>query len=516
MSNKPASARRSPLRFIVVAGFKVLFAAFALAIPLLGVWVASSLAAHHDQSMAVSLTIGALCFPIGPVLWELFGAWRRARKTDPGPRILTFFDRMLLRTLVINIGFVSVLVAAFPSSMFEALSTRGDWMLDGRHSPTAERARTTLFSVAERMRWLHELTHPNAYRDLIDDDLTSAPDDVRPAPVPPRPDVDTPDVETPDVDSPDGDPSKPSSDTPAPVDDTPRWGMPAVLHPLVTQIPASAETSYESVAKYIADHEPDELRRLKALHDYVADRISYDVPALRNLAASRQDAKSVFEARTGVCAGYAALLARMGDAAGMEIVVVVGNVREDDGSVSKLGHAWNAARVDGGWVLLDPTWNAGYVNGDTFTKKFGTSYFMSPPEVFGQNHFPDDVKWQLREDPLSLGEFVRQPLMDPSFSALGLTLNSPARPTITAQVGQTIEVELDNPRQLDIELGLRRDGSDLGRCEPNDAFTRFSCTIEESYDQSIAVFGIKENIRKEGLRTSWTRARVGRIHVDVR
>ena len=49
------------------------------------------------------------------------------------------------------------------------------------------------------------------------------------------------------------------------------------MHPLVRAIPAEAETSYDSVAKYIAEREDDPLQRVKALHDYVADRVAYDI-----------------------------------------------------------------------------------------------------------------------------------------------------------------------------------------------------------------------------------------------
>ncbi|MEO0815430.1 MAG: hypothetical protein AAFY60_21405, partial [Myxococcota bacterium] len=46
---------------------------------------------------------------------------------------------------------------------------------------------------------------------------------------------------------------------------------------VVTSIPASAETDIESVAKYIAARESDPFMLVKALHDYVADRVAYDV-----------------------------------------------------------------------------------------------------------------------------------------------------------------------------------------------------------------------------------------------
>ena len=79
------------------------------------------------------------------------------------------------------------------------------------------------------------------------------------------------------------------------------------------------------MARYLGDRESEPFRLVKALHDYVADRVAYDAPAL----ASRipQDAETVFRTRKGVCAGYAKLLAALGKAAGVEIQYLVGDAR---------------------------------------------------------------------------------------------------------------------------------------------------------------------------------------------
>src|SRR5690606_30059317 len=98
-----------------------------------------------------------------------------------------------------------------------------------------------------------------------------------------------------------------------------------------------------------------------------------------------QDADTTFSTRRSVCAGYANLVAAMGQEAGLEVVVVTGDARDGEGSLSGSGHAWNAVRVDDRWYLMDATWNAGYVT-DAFVKQYGTTYLMSPPEVFGVTH----------------------------------------------------------------------------------------------------------------------------------
>lgn len=66
------------------------------------VWVASSLAAHHDGPLWATLLAGLLCFPLLPVAWELASIWRHSAAAQPAARVFTTFDRLVLRTLAIN------------------------------------------------------------------------------------------------------------------------------------------------------------------------------------------------------------------------------------------------------------------------------------------------------------------------------------------------------------------------------------------------------------------------------
>src|SRR5262249_36512247 len=115
----------------------------------------------------------------------------------------------------------------------------------------------------------------------------------------------------------------------------------ATLHPAVSKMPASVETSIESVARYIAKHETDPTLRIKALHDYVADRVAYDSEALYSGNFPDQGAQSVFKTRKSVCAGYANLLSALAAAIGENIVVVTGYARDEatGDKLTGIGHA---------------------------------------------------------------------------------------------------------------------------------------------------------------------------------
>lgn len=306
---------------------------------------------------------------------------------------------------------------------------------------------------------------------------------------------------------------------PASTDKGSKWPWAAIPHPLVKRIPPEEETSYQRVAQYIRVHEPDPVQRLKALHDYVVERIVYDTTPLELRDRASQAPESVFSRKRGLCIGYAELLASMASLADLEVVVVVGNTRPADAAAHHAfsPHAWNAARVNGQWVLLDPTWDAGLIVNGQFNKRYRTDYFMTPPTIFGHSHFPDDPQWQLRAHPLSLDDFFHQPQLSPAFEALGLELVSPSRNIVTTD-RRTLTIELDNPQKVDIAVFVRtQDQRDA--CKPNHHRTRFICRVDETTNPTIAFFGPKENeqLRRTDTveRRTWSRSLIGQIFVET-
>ena len=271
----------------------------------------------------------------------------------------------------------------------------------------------------------------------------------------------------------------------------------ATLHPVVANMPASAETSIKAVAQYIAKREKDPVQRIKALHDYVADRIAYDHVAYYSNTYPSQSAKTVFKTRKGVCAGYANLLAALASAMGEKIVVVVGDSRDSavgDKLASGGGHAWNAASINGKWYLLDVTWDAGNTSREKgFEKAYRTDYLLTPPEVMIQSHFPEAVTWQLLDQPLSLGEFLRQPMLDPSFLAAHLTLIRPTR--AVNETDSNAAVIVKNPDKQWLMVDLEQNGKTIGNgSEPNnEKYAKLERTLPGKGRYRMNIFASKEH-----------------------
>lgn len=76
--------------------------------PLAGVWLASSLAAFANRATWLPVVAGLLLFPGLPLAWEGAAALRHhgAGLAKVRRRFLTFSDRLVLRTLAINILFL--------------------------------------------------------------------------------------------------------------------------------------------------------------------------------------------------------------------------------------------------------------------------------------------------------------------------------------------------------------------------------------------------------------------------
>ncbi|GMK41979.1 peptidase [Paenibacillus sp. CCS19] len=87
------------------------------------------------------------------------------------------------------------------------------------------------------------------------------------------------------------------------------------------------------------DHE-----KVKAIHDWVVDRVEYD-QSLQKYTA--------YEALTtgrAVCQGYALLMYNMLTKAGLDNIIAAGTVNTGE-------HAWNMVKLDGQWYHLDATWD---------------------------------------------------------------------------------------------------------------------------------------------------------------
>lgn len=480
--------------------------ALVVATPLAGVWLASSLAAFANRATWLPVAAGLLLFPGVPLAWE--GA-ARLREHGAGlrkgrKRVLTFGDRLVLRTLAINLFFLGILLAAFPARAFVALSARGDWMLDGHHGATAEKARRALLACAGGFEWVYRASHDNPYREGKE----GRGEGENPLPTPTATSTATTSTTASAASAAPTSTTTTTTTTAGGAADPARYPFAATLHPLVVNMPAEAEVSIESLGRYIASREPDPVLRVKALHDWVADRIAYDTPNYVAHTIPQEDgnAQAVFRSRIGVCAGYAKLLAALGKVTGDEILYIVGDARSYEAPMEGEGHAWNAVKLHGSWYLIDATWDAGSSDQVAFKKRYSTSYLFTPPDQFAISHFPDVAKWQLLEKPLTRAEFFRRPVLRPEFFANGLELRSPDQSQVS--VGSAINLSLGNPRKVFLlaDFAPKRGGPKVD-CK-GDKHTTIHCDFPTAGTYDVKLYA---NVEQYG-----SYAYVGSVEVNAR
>jgi hypothetical protein len=492
-------SQRSPGVALLVLGLKAVWVAFVITTPVLGAWVASSLAAYSNGPVGVAAAIGLLLFPGLPLGWEAWSAFRRRRRGVTRPRVLTFGDRLIFRTLVLNLLFLGALLGTRPAVAFAALSTRGDWMLDGRQGGRVDEARHWIFFAADRLEWIYLAVHEDTFARK-DNEPPPVPSSTSSTPPVPSSTASTTEAPLPVPSSTGATTQAPppvASATPRPGGATPTepataWPVAPTLHPAVASMPADAERSIASVARYIADRDTTPTGRLKAAHDWVADRIAYDAPAYAVHKYPPQNAEAVFARRVGVCAGYAELLVALGKALGLEVVYVVGDARVAGDRETGEGHAWNAARIDGRYYLIDATWDSGTVDGTQFKKRYRTDYYLTPPEIFSVNHFPSDARWQLRDAKISRGDFFRQAMMTPTFYAEHRELISPTRSQVT--VKGPLEILMRAPPSLFTSATWSREGGhERTHCEvQRGEATKVTCALPAVGTYTVEMFSNTE------------------------
>jgi transglutaminase-like putative cysteine protease len=129
----------------------------------------------------------------------------------------------------------------------------------------------------------------------------------------------------------------------------------------------------------MARKEPNVFRKVRMIHDWVADIFAYDYDLLwwmRNVSGRNAEYNlgTIVELERGVCLEYAILFWFLMDSAGVETYLI------SDQSQPEKGHAYNMVVINGTGYIIDTTWDSGnqYVDGEItqWRMTFNKTYFM--------------------------------------------------------------------------------------------------------------------------------------------
>lgn len=219
----------------------------------------------------------------------------------------------------------------------------------------------------------------------------------------------------------------------------------------------------DSLARLLTANYTTDLEKVRSIYTWIATHIYYNTgiftrkPAAFRYNSGPDDTSTVWKSademvaervlrrRVAVCDGYSSLFKTLCQYAGIKAELVLGYVRAGRGTERfRTNHTWNAVYVDSTWHLIDVTWGAGYCDyQDNFVQHFEDYYFFPSPNDFIRDHFPEDPKWTLLDDPPVIQEFKRSPLKARAFVKYGISSFLPADGLIKVSPGDTIRIQLD-------------------------------------------------------------------------
>lgn len=136
----------------------------------------------------------------------------------------------------------------------------------------------------------------------------------------------------------------------------------------------------QKLAQEITEGKASDSEKLQAIHDWVVTHIEYDYGA--NIIGgikkpSSMDASAIFKTRKAICQGYSDFVASLLLNTGIRVKIVMGRYIHFGTDLGD--HAWNKALIDGRWVVLDTTLDAG-------ENTPRNQYFDPNPEIFAEDH----------------------------------------------------------------------------------------------------------------------------------
>ncbi|MBU2489779.1 MAG: hypothetical protein KKA60_10355, partial [Proteobacteria bacterium] len=176
----------------------------------------------------------------------------------------------------------------------------------------------------------------------------------------------------------------------------------------------------------------------------------------------------VLASGAGNCQAYSTLFDALCSLAGIRSATISGYARGfgyDPAAPENpllANHAWNAVFLDGGWRLVDVTWDAGCLDSaGVFSRRYSTAFLFPEPGKFLYTHLPTEPGWQLLDPPATPEQFAGRPYLRGEFHAMGLSLAEPVARINPA--GREAVLVLDVPNDVRI---LAREQSVLGAAAP--------------------------------------------------
>ena len=235
----------------------------------------------------------------------------------------------------------------------------------------------------------------------------------------------------------------------------------SVSRDLTQNVSSNPSRYLPDLVKRLTAGEQDPFMKVKLIHDWIADNISYDYTMFANGLVVNQDVESVLRSKKAVCSGYSGLFQRMAELAGIKSDIVSGYAKGIGSSYSldqRNSHSWNIVHILGGLYIVDATWDAGSIDKGYFVKDYGTDYLFIAPADNLYTHFPKNPSNQLMDRSIDGAVFLKMPDLQGGFFRYGLSLETRGIESLMSTAGTFyLEIKAQKPDvQIDASL---KDGS---------------------------------------------------------
>lgn len=211
--------------------------------------------------------------------------------------------------------------------------------------------------------------------------------------------------------------------------------------------PKRYEANVSTLAQYLLKPAKTDIEKARVLFTWVASHVKYDDKAFNSGEYPDYSAEDVLQNKKAVCDGYGNILKALCDAAGLESEKVIGYAKgygyKVGDTFKETDHAWNVIKVDNEWRLFDATWasmDATTKNGKLVsTTEFNPYWFNVTPEAFIFTHLPEQSKWQLMADSLTLAQYEKLSYLDETFFKLGFNSADVYNDAVSGKVKEFIE-----------------------------------------------------------------------------
>ncbi len=180
---------------------------------------------------------------------------------------------------------------------------------------------------------------------------------------------------------------------------------------IALHFPKKKYKTVTEIAGVLCENLKTEHEKFRAIFKWITDNIEYNKSA-QNVT----DASKIVRKNKAVCQGFSNLLKEMCNTVNIPCDVIVGytktEVKDINKKLKKTDHAWNSVQLYGNWYLVDVTWATSKYNVVThkYMKEFDEHYFLTAPQKFILDHFPQDKKFQFLDKPVKKSVFISWPV----------------------------------------------------------------------------------------------------------